>query len=425
MCSLQRVCHLKKMAHFLLYLLHLLQNFTTMGPIIDKFRKINRELRYGVIYVVTSLGSSFSRVSDSDSNIVPDSLSPRLIEWLGRLTGFDVEVVEVPGAEETKLVARRINVGNAGKDAVVEMPLHYSSFSDVMRFAQSATDVLSTDEGDQMLEQEGYLDSSMGLDDYCNKFTELSRYLPPELNEPVQKAILKQCASKESRSLSFKKKTKRAKRHDIEFLPSSSDPLSRADVELEEEQELLTIEQEREQALNDIQAQILEYVTTYQADPKELIEILLKGKIVIGNNRLSPLVVNNDLKIVLPYYNEVEVKMPAMCRAIYILFLKHPKGIALRDIGDYRTELDDIYSMVMPGKKEALAKAAIDNLLDPMSNTLNEYISKIKRCFKLCIIDDQLASNYIITGKRGEPYRITLAPSLITLPRAVIGTEDR
>ena len=123
----------------------------------------------------------------------------------------------------------------------------------------------------------------------------------------------------------------------------------------------------------------------------------------------------------LPNFNEVEVKMPAMCRAIYILFLKHTEGIALRDIGDYRAELEDIYSIVMPGRSEEKAKEAIDNLLDPMSNTLNEYISKIKRCFKSCIIDDELASNYIITGKRNEPYRIALDSSLISLPRAVKG----
>lgn len=171
-----------------------------------------------------------------------------------------------------------------------------------------------------------------------------------------------------------------------------------------------------------IQAQILDFVTKYHADPSQLINTLLKGKIVVGqNNHLSPLVVNNDLKIVLPYYNEVEVKMPAMCRAIYILFLMHHEGIALRDVVDHRAELEDIYSMVMPGRSEEKAREAIDNLVDPMSNTLNEYISKIKRCFKLCILDEELAASYIITGKRGEPYRIALTPELITLPRAVTG----
>ena len=197
--------------------------------------------------------------------------------------------------------------------------------------------------------------------------------------------------------------------------------MSRADVELEEEQELLTIEKQKEDALKAIQAQILDYVRIYQADPKELIETLLKGKIVIGqNNGLSPLVVNKDMKIVLPYYNEVEVKMPAMCRAIYILFLKHPEGIALRNIGDHRAELENIYSIVMPGRSEERAREAIDNLVNPMSNTLNEYISKIKRCFKTCIIDDELADKYCITGKKTEPYKIALDPSLITLPRAVM-----
>lgn len=65
------------------------------------------------------------------------------------------------------------------------------------------------------------------------------------------------------------------------------------------------------------------------------------------------------------------------------------------------------------------AREAIDNLIDPMSNTLNEYISKIKRCFKTCIIDEKLADNYCITGKRGEPYRVTLDSSFVILPRAV------
>lgn len=370
-----------------------------MAFIERSFEKINKEFRYGVIYVITS----FNRVWDSDMSI-NHRLPSRLLEWLRRLTGFDVEVIEDPGVSETKLVARRINVGNAGKEAVVEMPLHYSSFSDVMRFAQSATDVLSTDEGDQMLEQEAYLDSMMEsyIDDYKEDES--------EINELFKKNLLEQ--------------NTREKRRWSSALPYSSEPLARAQVELEleeEEEELLTIEKQKEDALKAIQAQILDYVRIYKADPKELIETLLKGKIVIGqNNGLSPLVVNKDMKIVLPYYNEVEVKMPAMCRAIYILFLKHPEGIALRNIGDHRAELENIYSIVMPGRSEERAREAIDNLVNPMSNTLNEYISKIKRCFKTCIIDDELADKYCITGKKTEPYKIALDPSLITLPRAVI-----
>ena len=381
-----------------------------MAAIISNFKRINRELRYGVIYVVTSLG----RYSNGDE-IITRQLPTRLMEWLGRLTGFEVEVVESPEARGTTLVARRINVGNAGSDAVVEMPLINNSFSDVRRFVNSATDVLSTDHGDQMLSPEVIIescpDASVSIDleslsrermtevknnrSWLNKFQYREKKDEAHAAIPAEECVFDECGD------------------------SVIEPSVPTEIDLEEE-ELLTIEQQQEAALKAIQAQILDYVTKYQADPSQLIHTLLDGKIVIGNdNRLSPLVVNQDMKIVLPYYNEVEVKMPAMCRAIYILFLKHPEGIALRNIADHRADLENIYSIVMPGRSEEKAREAIDNLIDPMSNTLNEYISKIKRCFKTCIIDEKLADNYCITGKRGEPYRVILDSSFVILPRAV------
>ncbi len=381
------------------------------------------ELRYGVIYLAmplaylnNSVGSDYRRLIDS----------PELMSWLRDMTGFDIQIVEIPDLDLPTLIARRINVGNAGKDAVVQMPLSSESIGEIKHFAESAIDVVSTEEGDKVLPLEDW-----------HEFMRSKRFeMPHSINQSeliLREANLPQKKTWREKLIREQKEGKEAIEFDADY--AENDAIDGSvfynesyqctfvpSTEIEdEEDEILTIKQEREQALNAIQAQILDFVTKFQADPTQLIRTLLEGKIVIGNNRLSPLVVNNDMKIVLPYYNEVEVKMPAMCRAIYILFLKHPEGIALKDIADYRSELEDIYSIVMPGRNDERAKEAIDNLLDPMSNTLNEYISKIKRCFKLCIIDDQLAGNYIITGKRGEPYRITLAPSLITLPRAVKG----
>ena len=381
------------------------------------------DLRYGVIYLAmplaylnNSVGSDYRRLIDS----------PELMSWLRDMTGFDIQIVEIPDLDLPTLIARRINVGNAGKDAVVQMPLSSESIGEIKHFAESAIDVVSTEEGDKVLPPEDW-----------HEFMRSKRFeMPHSINQSeliLREANLPQKKTWREKLIREQKEGKEAIEFDADyaenyaidgsvFYNESYQCTFMPSTEIEdEEDEILTIKQEREQALNAIQAQILDYVTKFQADPTQLIRTLLEGKIVIGNNRLSPLVVNNDMKIVLPYYNEVEVKMPAMCRAIYILFLKHPEGIALRDISDHRADLENIYSMVMPGRNEEKAREAIDNLLDPMSNTLNEYISKIKRCFKLCIIDDQLASNYIITGKRGEPYRITLAPSLITLPRAVEG----
>lgn len=370
------------------------------------FPHFKRDLRFGVIYVVTSL---ISRDNNMDNSFVR-GVSPRMLQWLESLTGYKIEIIKSHEVQRTTLIARRINVGNIGKDAIVEMPLYFESSHDILKFAHSVTDVLSTDEGDKTLECEPEIgvtndvtiDTDSGMPDQS---------LVQETAPKQKRSWFRRIRQKMESGMSFYEDKKATS-----FEMESSMPL---EVD-NEENELLSIEEQQAKALQAIQAQILEFVRIYQADPSELLQTLFEGKFVITNPpEPSPLVVNNDLKIVLPNYNEVEVKMPAMCRTIYILFLLHPEGIALRNIADYRNELENIYSMVKPGRDEELAKAAIDNLLDPMSNTLNEYISKIKRCFKAHVINDELASNYLITGKRGELYKVNLDPELITLPRAV------
>ena len=71
---------------------------------------------------------------------------------------------------------------------------------------------------------------------------------------------------------------------------------------------------------------------------------------------------------------------------------------------------------VMPNRNEALARESIDNLCSPLSNTLNEYIAKIKRSFRRYVLNDRLLQQYVIAGRRGQPYRVTLPPEQVTLP---------
>ena len=173
-----------------------------------------------------------------------------------------------------------------------------------------------------------------------------SKEVESTINELVKKKVSELNKRKIKKGLSLTRAQKEYVSCES-FMRLDPEPIDPADVELEEEEELLTIEKQKQDALKAIQAQILDFVTTYHTDPAHLIEVLIQGKFVINkDSRLSPLVVNNDMKIVLPNYNEVEVEMPAMCRAIYILFLKHPEGIALRNIGDHRAELENIYSIV-------------------------------------------------------------------------------
>ena len=94
-------------------------------------------------------------------------------------------------------------------------------------------------------------------------------------------------------------------------------------------------------------------------------------------------------------------------------------GIILKNIDEYRNDIYDIYSMVKPGANEKRVKGSIDNLCNPFSDSLNQTISRINRCIRNVIPDEQLAKEYLITGTRGEPYGIALDPECLELPRAV------
>ncbi|MCQ2233864.1 MAG: hypothetical protein MJZ24_03865 [Paludibacteraceae bacterium] len=58
-------------------------------------------------------------------------------------------------------------------------------------------------------------------------------------------------------------------------------------------------------------------------------------------------------------------------------------------------------------------KESLDKLLDPTNNSVNEKISRIRQAF-IAKFEEDLASNYFVTGERGEAKRITLNRDLVS-----------
>ena len=124
---------------------------------------------------------------------------------------------------------------------------------------------------------------------------------------------------------------------------------------------------------------------------------------------LSPILVDKQFRILLPEY-DLEIKMNALWKAIYILFLRHPEGIVLKDMPNYRDELSDIYYAMGCGEYERM-EATLDDVTTPGSDNFRQYVSKINRAFTAVLAVD-LAQHYMITGQRGKPYRIQLENNL-------------
>ena len=136
-------------------------------------------------------------------------------------------------------------------------------------------------------------------------------------------------------------------------------------------------------------------------------------KIIQIEPKLSRLVITKDMRILLPDYNNMEIKMEPLVKAVYLLFLKHPEGIAFKQLPDYREELTMIYNKLKPAGLTDRAIQSIEDVTNPMLNSINEKCARIRASF-LCQFDDYMAKSYYIDGLRGEGKKISLPRNLIT-----------
>ena len=128
--------------------------------------------------------------------------------------------------------------------------------------------------------------------------------------------------------------------------------------------------------------------------------------------QLSRLVVTKDYRILLPDYNDIEVKMEPLVKAVYILFLRHPEGIVFKGLTDYREELLGIYRTLKPMGLSKRTIQSIEDVTNPLLNSINEKCARIRSAF-VKEFDEGLAKNYFVTGERGEAKKVTLPRDLI------------
>ena len=108
----------------------------------------------------------------------------------------------------------------------------------------------------------------------------------------------------------------------------------------------------------------------------------------------------------------VEIRMEPLVKAVYLLFLRHPEGIIFKDLPDYRQELTKIYSDVRPWGLTDRALQSIEDVTNPMLNSINEKCARIKKAI-LGVMGSDMAEHYYIKGTRGKTKGITLPRDLV------------
>lgn len=126
---------------------------------------------------------------------------------------------------------------------------------------------------------------------------------------------------------------------------------------------------------------------------------------------LMKLTVSRDYRLFLGE-QWVEVRMEPLVKAVYLLFLRHPEGIIFKSLPDYRQELTKLYSEVRPWGLTDRALQSIEDVTNPMLNSINEKCARIKKAF-VGILGSEMAKKYYIKGNRGEPKSIALSRDLV------------
>ena len=104
--------------------------------------------------------------------------------------------------------------------------------------------------------------------------------------------------------------------------------------------------------------------------------------------------------------------MEPLTKAVYLLFLNHPEGIVFKDLPSYRNELAEIYGKLRPGGLSERALQSIEDVTNPLLNSINEKCARIRGAF-VGQFDDHMARHYYIDGRRGEAKKISLPRELV------------
>ena len=158
------------------------------------------------------------------------------------------------------------------------------------------------------------------------------------------------------------------------------------------------------------------------------VPLLEELRLEAAKGNLSRLVITKEYRFILVDYNNKEVELQPVHKAVYMLFLAHPEGIEFKKLADYREELTRYYMATAKLMDKEKILEGVDHLVNPLDNAINEKCSRIKKVF-LDMMDEYTASYYIISSHtqkhiEGSSRIWFQRLKVITLPRELVVTGN-
>ena len=98
------------------------------------------------------------------------------------------------------------------------------------------------------------------------------------------------------------------------------------------------------------------------------VSLLEDLRIEAARGKLSRLVITEDYRFILADYNNKEVELQPVHKAVYLLFLNHPEGIEFKRLADYQEELLGLYMKTARMMDKEKIVESVDKLVNPLDN---------------------------------------------------------
>ena len=133
-------------------------------------------------------------------------------------------------------------------------------------------------------------------------------------------------------------------------------------------------------------------------------DLLEKQSQSIQLDAISRLEINCHNRILLPYFKK-EVELSYLTKAVYFLFLKHPEGINLKELGNYQKELLSIYTSVSNQLDYDKMVKSVEDVVNLETKAIYTHLSRIKSAYYK-IMDESFAKYYIVSGNGEEDRKV-------------------
>jgi hypothetical protein len=122
---------------------------------------------------------------------------------------------------------------------------------------------------------------------------------------------------------------------------------------------------------------------------------------IVAQKPLSRIEINGTKELKFTDYNNKELQLSAICKVVYILFLKHQDGLNYNQIPDMSVEIRNLYFNHLTSRRgRNQIEITIDKMCKPLEDpdygkSLNGTVTNINKALKNCLGED-LAEQYLI-----------------------------